>query len=84
VRCATEIQRAMAERKSGFPEHRRIEFRIGINVGDIIIDEGDIYGDGVNILPSPSFIANSMAIRRYVLSRRLDRSRGARAQNVRR
>src|SRR5258708_14877942 len=49
VRCAMEIQRAMAERNVSTPEDRRIEFRIGINVGDIIIDEGDIYGDGVNI-----------------------------------
>ncbi len=49
VRCAVEIQRAMAERNATIPEDRRIEFRIGINVGDIIIDEGDIYGDGVNI-----------------------------------
>jgi adenylate cyclase len=49
VRCAMEIQRAMAERSAAIPEDRRIEFRIGINVGDIIIDEGDIYGDGVNI-----------------------------------
>ena len=39
----------MAERNAAIPEDRRIEFRIGINVGDIIIDEGDIYGDGVNI-----------------------------------
>jgi adenylate cyclase len=49
VRCAIEIQRAMAERNIDIPEERRIEFRIGINVGDIIIDDGDIYGDGVNI-----------------------------------
>jgi len=49
VRCAIEIQRAMAARNTSIPEDRRIEFRIGINVGDIIIDEGDIYGDGVNI-----------------------------------
>src|ERR1700719_900353 len=49
VRCAMEIQRAMAERNAAIPEDRRIELRIGINVGDIIIDEGDIYGDGVNI-----------------------------------
>jgi adenylate cyclase len=49
LRCAMQIQRAMAERNMGIPEERRIEFRIGINVGDIIIDEGDIYGDGVNI-----------------------------------
>ena len=49
VRCAMEIQRAMTERIAEIPEGRRVEFRIGINVGDIIIDEGDIYGDGVNI-----------------------------------
>jgi adenylate cyclase len=49
TRCAMEIQRAMAERNAAIPEERRIEYRIGINVGDIIIDEGDIYGDGVNI-----------------------------------
>ena len=49
VRCAMEIQRAMTERSAEIPEERRIEFRIGINVGDIIIDEADIYGDGVNI-----------------------------------
>lgn len=49
VRCAMEIQCAVAERNTDVPEDRRIEFRIGINVGDIIIDEGDIYGDGVNI-----------------------------------
>jgi adenylate cyclase len=49
VRCAMEIQRGMADRGATIPEDRRIEFRIGINVGDIISDEGDIYGDGVNI-----------------------------------
>ena len=49
VRCAMEIQSGMAERGAAIPEDRRIEFRIGINVGDIIIDESDIYGDGVNI-----------------------------------
>ena len=49
VRCAADIQRAMAARNASIPEDHRIAFRIGINVGDIIIDEGDIYGDGVNI-----------------------------------
>lgn len=49
VRCAMEIQRAMAERSANIPEDRRIEFRIGINVGDVIVDDSDIYGDGVNI-----------------------------------
>jgi len=49
VRCAVEIQRGMAERNSDVAVDRRIEFRIGINVGDIISDANDIYGDGVNV-----------------------------------
>jgi hypothetical protein len=49
LRCAIEIQRGMLERNADVPQERRIEFRIGINVGDIIIDGGDIYGDGVNV-----------------------------------
>jgi adenylate cyclase len=52
VRCAGEIQREMANRKLDVPEDRRIEFRIGINIGDIVIEEGDIFGDGVNIVES--------------------------------
>src|SRR6202161_682121 len=44
VRCAIEIQRTMAKRNAAIPQARRVEFRIGINVGDIIFDEGDIYG----------------------------------------
>ena len=62
VRCAMEIQRAMAERNAAIPEDRRIEFRIGINVGDIIIDEGDIYGDGVNIAARVETLATPGAI----------------------
>ena len=62
VRCAMEIQRAMAERNAAIPEDRRIEFRIGINVGDIIIDEGDIYGDGVNIAARVETLARPGAI----------------------
>src|SRR5438552_5847629 len=49
VRCAVELQREMALRNDGVTGERRIEFRIGINLGDIIIDEQDIYGDGVNV-----------------------------------
>ena len=49
VRCAAEMQRGMAERNAVLPNGKRIEFRIGINLGDIIIDEGDIFGEGVNI-----------------------------------
>src|SRR5215468_4374032 len=49
VRCAVDIQRAMVERTAGMPAERRIQFRIGINIGDIIIEANDIFGDGVNI-----------------------------------
>ncbi len=49
VACAVEIQRAMGEREADVPEERRIQYRVGINLGDIVIDEDDIYGDGVNI-----------------------------------
>jgi adenylate cyclase len=49
VRCAVEIQQRMNRRNSDVPPERRIEFRIGINLGDIIFDDGDIFGDGVNI-----------------------------------
>ena len=49
ARCAVEIQRGMAEQNSAVPQDQRIEFRIGIHVGDIIFDDNDIFGDGVNI-----------------------------------
>ncbi|WP_225674932.1 AAA family ATPase [Bradyrhizobium hereditatis] len=49
VRCADEIQRGMAERNITVPQNERIEFRIGIHVGDIIVEENDIFGDAVNI-----------------------------------
>jgi class 3 adenylate cyclase len=49
VACAVEIQLAMAERNAGIPEERNILLRIGINLGDIIIEEGEIHGDGVNV-----------------------------------
>jgi adenylate cyclase len=49
TRCAVEIQRGMNERNAAVPQDKRIELRIGINVGDIIIEDGDIFGDGVNI-----------------------------------
>ncbi len=49
ARCAIEVQRGMAEQNTTVPQVKRIEFRIGIHVGDIIVDENDIFGDGVNI-----------------------------------
>jgi adenylate cyclase len=49
VRCAVEIQREMIDRTADFPEDRRIVLRIGINLGDVIVEPDDIYGDGVNV-----------------------------------
>jgi TolB-like protein/class 3 adenylate cyclase/Tfp pilus assembly protein PilF len=49
VRCAVEVQRAMVDREPEVPEDRRISFRIGINLGDVIVEDDDIFGDGVNV-----------------------------------
>ena len=72
VRCAVDIQRQMAERNADVPAERRIEFRVGLNVGDIMIDDRDIYGDGVNVaarlesLAAPGGICVSRAVRDQV------------------
>ena len=72
VRCAVDIQRDMAERNAEIPAERRIEFRMGINVGDIISDDNDIYGDGVNVaarleaLAKPGGICVSRVVRDQV------------------
>jgi adenylate cyclase len=49
LRCAVDVQRGIVGRNTGAPSDNRIEFRIGINVGDIVVEEGDIFGDGVNV-----------------------------------
>jgi len=49
VRCAVEVQREMAARNASMPADTRIELRIGINMGDIVVEDGDIFGDGVNV-----------------------------------
>jgi adenylate cyclase len=49
LRCATEVQQAIAGRNTDTVVAERVEFRIGINVGDIVVDDGDIFGDGVNV-----------------------------------
>jgi adenylate cyclase len=72
VRCAVETQREMATRNAGIPSERRIEFRMGINLGDIIVEDGDIFGDGVNIaarleaLAEPGGICVSRVVRDQV------------------
>jgi TolB-like protein/class 3 adenylate cyclase len=49
LRCATEIQNAVADANAGIGVEKRIKFRIGINVGDVVVEDGDIFGDGVNV-----------------------------------
>jgi class 3 adenylate cyclase len=58
VRCAVEVQQGMAKRNAAVSSEKRIEFRIGINIGDIIEDAGDIFGDGVNVAARLESIAD--------------------------
>src|SRR5262245_16044990 len=75
VRCAVEVQQQMTALNDAVPAARRIEFRMGINVGDIIIEDGDIFGDGVNIaarleaLAEPGGICLSAAAHEQVRDR---------------
>jgi adenylate cyclase len=62
VRCAVDVQHAMAQRNAAFPEDDRIVFRIGINLGDIIVDGDDIFGDGVNVASRLEGLADPGAV----------------------
>src|SRR6266403_2047992 len=75
VACAAEVQRGMRDRNAGVPQDRRIEFRIGVNLGDVIVEGADIYGDGVNVaarlegVAKPGGIAISHSVRDHVGNR---------------
>lgn len=75
VRCAIEIQQGMADRNADVPEDRRIEFRIGINLGDVVVEDGDIYGDCVNVaarlesIAEPGTVYISRAVREFIQDR---------------
>ncbi|MFP3545576.1 adenylate/guanylate cyclase domain-containing protein [Rhizobium sp. SIMBA_035] len=75
VACAVEIQRNMAARNEGVPKEQRIEFRIGINLGDVVLQDGDVFGDGVNVaarlekLAQPGGICVSSSVRDQVGTR---------------
>src|SRR5271166_1456071 len=75
VRCAVEIQRGMVERNAEAPPEKRIEFRVGINLGDVIVEPHDIFGDGVNIaarleaLADPGGVLISAAVHEQVRGR---------------
>jgi adenylate cyclase len=72
VRCAVVMQQGMEDRNANLAESERLRFRIGINVGDVIVDEGDVFGDGVNVaarleeLAAPGEIRVSTAVREQV------------------
>ena len=72
VECATTIQREMRERNAPIAEDRRIEFRVGINLGDVIVDDDDIFGDGVNVasriesVAKPGGVSVSSSVRENV------------------
>src|SRR6201981_831135 len=69
VACAVAVQQGMAERNAATPERQRIVFRVGINLGDVIVENGDIHGDGVNVaarleaLAEPGSICISSTVR---------------------
>ena len=75
VACAAEIQRSMSARNENVPKDERVEFRIGINLGDVVVENGDIFGDGVNLaarlerIAPPGGIAVSASVRDQVGSR---------------
>ena len=85
VRCAIEVQNGMIERNAGVPEDRRIEFRIGIHLGDVVEEaDGDLMGDGVNIAARLEGIAKpgrDLSLRaRLLAGERAARSRGQRSR----
>jgi adenylate cyclase len=75
VRCAIDVQQGMAGRNADVPKEQRIELRIGINLGDVITDDDDIYGDGVNVaarlegIAEPGAVYVSGAVRDFVCDR---------------
>jgi class 3 adenylate cyclase len=81
VRCSVEVQREIAARNAGVQAERRIDFRIGINLGDVMIDDSDIFGDGVNVaarleaLAEPGGICVSRVVRDQVRDSSPSRSR---------
>src|SRR5690349_19553856 len=72
VACAVAVQCGMAERNASVPEEQRIVFRVGVNLGDVIVEDGDIHGDGVNVaarleaVAEPGGICVSATVRDHI------------------
>ncbi|MDE5458771.1 adenylate/guanylate cyclase domain-containing protein [Bradyrhizobium sp. CSA112] len=75
VRCAIEVQQGMVDRNANVPQEKRIEFRVGVNLGDVMIERRDLYGDGVNIAARLEALAEpgGICISRTVLSHARDK-----------
>src|SRR5881275_3073632 len=75
VRCAIEVQQGMVERNADVPQEKRIEFRVGVNLGDVMIEGRDLYGDGVNIAARLEALAQpgGICISRTVLNHARDK-----------
>src|SRR5207248_11302743 len=75
VACAVELQRGIRKRNAGAPQDQRIEFRMGVNVGDVIVQGDDIFGDGVNVaarlegIATPGRITVSGPVRDHIGNR---------------
>ena len=83
VRCAIEVQNGLIERNAGLPPERRIEFRVGIHLGDVVEEaDGDLMGDGVNIAARLEGIATPgrFAFPRTLIVKWTARSRGQRSR----
>jgi adenylate cyclase len=75
IRCAIEVQQGMVERNADVPQDQRIEFRVGVNLGDVMIEGRDLYGDGVNIAARLEALAEpgGICISRTVLNHARDK-----------
>jgi adenylate cyclase len=89
--CAIDVQEAVAKRNVGIPDERRIAFRVGVNLGDVMVEEDDLYGDGVNVaarleqLAEPGGIAISGTVREHVegkLDARFDDAGAQKVKNI--
>ncbi len=88
VRCAMDIQRAMLEREGSTPEDHRIQYRIGVNLGDVLFEEGDIFGDAVNVaarlegLAKPGSICVSDIVHQLIADRLEERFQDLGTQRI--
>jgi TolB-like protein/Tfp pilus assembly protein PilF len=74
VQCAVELQERMGEANAGLPDDRRVELRVGANLGDVVVEDGDLYGDGINVAARLEAMADAGSI--YISGKVQDEVRG--------